>query len=178
MSRGPDDSRAPGRRGWKLTAGPAALDAAGSALIDGFGHVEVAPVSDAIEQITGRRMYMSHRMRPIFEGAKFAGFAVSVLLKQEEGHQGSAALSGMLAAIDEVPPDSVYVMAVDNGADIAGMGALMGTAMAVRDFAGAVIDGGTRDVGYLRKIAFLFLRWASSRRPWSITIDLQARTSL
>jgi hypothetical protein len=83
-------------------------------------------------------MYMSHQMRPIFEGAKFAGFAVSVLLKQEEGHQGSAALSGMLAAIDEAPPDSVYMMVVDNGADIAGMGSLMGTAMAVRDFAGAV----------------------------------------
>jgi hypothetical protein len=39
ISGGPDDSRAPGRRGWKLTAGPAALDAVGSALIDGFRHV-------------------------------------------------------------------------------------------------------------------------------------------
>jgi regulator of RNase E activity RraA len=45
-------------------------------------------------------------------------------------------------------------MSVEDGADIAGMGGLMGTAMAARGFSGAVIDGGVRDVGYLRKIGF------------------------
>jgi hypothetical protein len=50
--------------------------------------------------------------------------------------------------------DSVYVMVVEDGEDIAGMGGLMGTAMSVRGYAGAVIDGGVRDVAYLRKIAF------------------------
>lgn len=142
---------------WEFNARPAESSdrqIVRSGLLDGFRHVEVASVSDAIEQITGRRMYMSHQMRPIFEGAKFAGFAVTVLLKQEEEHQGSAALSGMLSAIDDAPPNSVYVMVVDNGVNIAGMGGLMGTAMAARDFAGAVIDGGTRDVAYLRKIRF------------------------
>ena len=48
-----------------------------AALLEGFRHVEVASVSDAIEQLTGRKMYMSHRMRPIF-ATKFAGFAVTV----------------------------------------------------------------------------------------------------
>jgi regulator of RNase E activity RraA len=60
----------------------------------------------------------------------------------------------MLAAIDEGAPNSVYVMAVEDGADIAGMGGLMGTAMAARGYSGAVIDGGVRDVAYLRKIGF------------------------
>ena len=55
----------------------------------------------------------------------------------------------MLAAIDQGAPDSVYVMVVENGENIAGMGGLMGTAMHARDFSGAVIDGGTRDVAYL-----------------------------
>jgi len=122
-------------------------------LLDGFRHVEVASVSDAIEQITGRRMYMSHRMQPIFT-TKFAGYAITVSLKKEEGKQGGAGSNGMLAAIDQGPPDSVYVMSVEDGADIAGMGGLMGTAMAARDFAGAVIDGGVRDTAYLRKIHF------------------------
>jgi regulator of RNase E activity RraA len=45
-------------------------------------------------------------------------------------------------------------MAVENGADIAGMGGLMGTAMAARGYSGAIIDGGVRDVAYLRKIGF------------------------
>lgn len=123
-----------------------------TSLIQAYRHVEVASVSDAIEKITGRHMYMSHRMRPIFT-AKFAGIALTVQLKREENRDPDA-LNGMLAAIDQGGPNSVYVMVVENGADIAGMGGLMGTAMAARDFSGAVIDGGVRDVAYLQKIGF------------------------
>jgi regulator of RNase E activity RraA len=122
-------------------------------LIVQFRRVEVASVSDAIEQIMGKKMYMTHRMQPIFV-SKFAGFARTVQLKKDEGNKDPNALSGMLEAIDQGGPDSVYVMAVEDGEDIAGMGGLMGTAMAARGYAGAVIDGGVRDVAYLRKIAF------------------------
>src|ERR1700722_11844797 len=80
-------------------------------LLAGFRHVEVASVSDALEQLTGRKMYMSHRMRPIFP-TRFAGFAVTVLLKKEANHD-SAALNGMLAAIDNGAANSVYVMVVE-----------------------------------------------------------------
>ena len=121
-------------------------------LLDGFRHVEAASVSDAIEQISGRKMYMTHRMRPIFP-TKFAGFALTVLLKKESNNDPGA-LTGMLAAIDQGAPNSVYVMVVEDGADIAGMGGLMGTAMYSRNFSGAVIDGGVRDTAYLQKIGF------------------------
>lgn len=121
-------------------------------LLDGFRHVEAASVSDAIEQITGKKMYMSHRMRPIFP-AKFAGFALTVALKKEANEDPNA-LQGMLAAIDSGSADAVYVMSVEDGIDIAGMGGLMGTAMRARNFSGAVIDGGVRDVAYLNKIGF------------------------
>ena len=131
-------------------AGAAQTD---SAMIADFRRVEVASVSDALEQLAGKRMYMSHRMHPILT-AKFAGFARTVLLKKDEGNSDPAALNGMLAAIDEGSADSVYVMVVEDGEDIAGMGGLMGTAMAARGYAGAVIDGGVRDVAYLRKIGF------------------------
>ena len=122
-------------------------------LIAEFRQVEVASVSDALEQITGKRMYMSHRMQPIFT-AKFAGYARTVQLKKDEGNKDPEALTGMLEAIDQGSTDSVYVMVVEDGEDIAGMGGLMGTAMAARGYAGAVIDGGVRDVAYLRKIGF------------------------
>jgi regulator of RNase E activity RraA len=124
-----------------------------TALIADFRRVEVASVSDALEQLTGKRMYMSHRMHPILT-AKFAGFARTVLLKKDEGNSDPAALNGMLEAIDQGSADSVYVMVVEDGEDIAGMGGLMGTAMSARGYAGAVIDGGVRDVAYLRKIGF------------------------
>jgi len=123
-----------------------------AALLDGYRHVEVASVSDAMEKLTGQRIYLSHRMRPIFT-SKFAGFAVTVKLKKEE-NQDPDALQGMLAAIDQGGPNSVYVMVVEDGVDIAGMGGLMGTAMQSRNFSGAVIDGGVRDVAYLTKIGF------------------------
>jgi len=123
-----------------------------AALVDGYRHVEVASVSDAMEKLTGQRTYLSHRMRPIFS-TKFAGFALTVQLKKEE-NQDPHALDGMLAAIDQGGPNSVYVMVVEDGADIAGMGGLMGTAMQARNFSGAVIDGGVRDVAYLTKIGF------------------------
>lgn len=123
-----------------------------AALLDGFRHVEVASVSDALEQLTGKKMYMTHRMRPIFT-ARFAGYALTVSLKKESNHDPDA-LKGMLQAIDTGGPNSVYVMAVEDGNDIAGMGGLMGTAMSARSFSGAVIDGGVRDTAYLQKIGF------------------------
>ena len=124
-----------------------------SELIAQFRRVEVASVSDAIEQIIGKKMYMSHHMQPIFV-SKFVGFARTVQLKKDEGNKDPNALNGMLEAIDQGGTDSVYVMSVEDGEDIAGMGGLMGTAMASRGYAGAVIDGGVRDVAYLRKIGF------------------------
>jgi regulator of RNase E activity RraA len=139
---------------WTVSSRPVHADPAGDSpaqLLDGFRHVEVASVSDAEEKLLGKKMYMTHRMRPLFP-TKFAGFALTVQLKHKENTQGSEALSGMLSAIDNGKPDSVYVMVVEDGADIAGMGGLMGTAMASRGFAGAVIDGGVRDTGYLEQI--------------------------
>lgn len=136
---------------WAVSASEPSF--AGSSLLNGYRHVEVASVSDALEKITGKKMYMSHRMQPIFT-TKFAGYAVTVRLKKDEGNSDPTALNGMLAAIDQGPANSVYVMSVEDGADIAGMGGLMGTAMMSRDYAGAVIDGGVRDVAYLRKLGF------------------------
>src|SRR3954468_6022789 len=138
---------------WFVMAQSSPAASSDKALIEGFRRVEVASVSDALEQLTGQRMYMSHHMQPIFT-TKFAGFARTVQLKKDEGNNDPKALAGMLAAIDEGSEDSVYVMAVEDGADIAGMGGLMGTAMAARGYVGAVVDGGVRDVAYLRKIGF------------------------
>ena len=123
-----------------------------AALLDGYRHVEVASVSDAMEKLFGQKIYLSHRMRPIFT-SKFAGFALTVKLRKEENHDPDA-LQGMLTAIDSGSPNSVYVMVVEDGAEIAGMGGLMGTAMQARNFSGAVIDGGVRDTAYLQKIGF------------------------
>ena len=125
----------------------------GDPLTEGFRMVEVASVSDAMEQLYGQKSYMSHQMRPL-SPTKFAGPAVTVLLKKEEHKEGSAASAGMLDAIDNAKPGSVYVMVLEDGADYAGIGGLMATAMKYRGLAGAVIDGGVRDTPQIRKLQF------------------------
>jgi 4-hydroxy-4-methyl-2-oxoglutarate aldolase len=126
---------------------------AGDPLTDGFRLVEVASTADAMEQLYGQRNYMSHQMRPLAP-AKFAGPAVTVLMKKEEHKEGAKASEGMLDAIDNARPGSVYIMVLEDGADFAGIGGLMATAMKYRGFAGAVIDGGVRDTPQIRKLQF------------------------
>ena len=129
----------------EYTADPAAM-------LTAYRHVEAASVSDAIEQLLHEKSYMSHTMQPIFP-TKFAGTALTVKLVKQENHDPNA-LGGMLKAIDAGGPGAVYVMQVEDGADIAGMGGLMGTAMFSRGFVGAVVDGGVRDLQQLKKIGF------------------------
>jgi regulator of RNase E activity RraA len=121
-------------------------------MLDAYRHVEAASVSDAEEQLLHEKHYLSHKIQPIFP-TKFAGVALTVLLKKEENHDPNA-LSGMLQAIDSGGQGSVYVMKVEDGEDIAGMGGLMGTAMSMRGFAGAIVDGGVRDLPQLKRLNF------------------------
>ena len=123
-----------------------------AAMIEAYRHVEVASVSDAIEQLYHEKHYMSHRMQANF-ATKFAGWAITVKMSKEENSDPNAQTK-MLQAIDDGAPGSVYVMTVEDGADIAGMGGLMGTAMVSRGFAGAVIDGGLRDEAQLKRVNF------------------------
>ncbi len=133
----------------------AGLSGQGSAdpLIEGFRLVEASSVADAMEQLYGQRAYMSHEMRPVFT-TKFAGPAVTILLKKEEHKEGGPASQGMLDAIDAAPAGSVYVMVVPEGSDIAGIGGLMATAMKFRGLTGAIIDGAVRDVPQIKRIQF------------------------
>ena len=79
-----------------------------SALLVAYRHVEGASVSDAIEQLLGRKMYLSHRMQPLFR-TRFTGYALTVRMEKRENHDAHA-VDGMLEAIDQGKKDSVYVM--------------------------------------------------------------------
>jgi 4-hydroxy-4-methyl-2-oxoglutarate aldolase len=125
----------------------------GDPLIEGFRLVEAASVADAMEQLYGQRAHMSHDMRPLFT-TKFAGPAVTVLMKKGEHKEGAPASQGMLDAIDGAPAGSVYVMVLPEGADFAGIGGLMATAMKFRGLTGAVIDASIRDTPQIKRLQF------------------------
>src|SRR5205085_6137405 len=116
--------------GWAAATQVRAAQAAATApmtteqLIDEFRRVEVSSVTDATEQLYGSRSYMASSMRPVAP-TKFAGLAVTVLMRKGEHKEGPAASQGMLDVIDASAPGSVYVMVVEDGLDIAGMGGLM-----------------------------------------------------
>ncbi len=135
------------------SAGGRALPAAEDPLIEGFRQTEVASVADAIEQLYGRQAYMHHDMRAIFK-TKFAGPAVTVLLKKEEHKEGSAATQGMIEAIDTSAAGSVYVLVLEDGLDYGAVGGLMATTMKVRGFAGAIVDASIRDLPQIQRIQF------------------------
>jgi regulator of RNase E activity RraA len=136
-----------------ILAGWVMAQPSGDPVIEGFRAVEVASVADAMEQLYGQRAYMSHDMRPLFK-TKFAGPAVTVLLKKEEHKEGAAASQGMLDAIDAAPPGSVYVMVLEDGLDYGAIGGLMTTAMKYRGLAGAVVDASVRDTPQIGKLQF------------------------
>jgi 4-hydroxy-4-methyl-2-oxoglutarate aldolase len=137
-----------GATAWLLAQSPS-----GDPLIEGFRTVEVSSVTDAYEQLYGQKIYMTHDMRPLMP-TKFAGPAVTVLLKKGEHKEGSAASQGMLDAIDEAPAGSIYVMSVEDGVDFAGIGGIMATAMKFRGMTGAIIDASVRDIPQIRRLQF------------------------
>lgn len=132
---------------------PASAQTAPDPLIEGFRMVEVSAVADAMEQLYGQRAFMSHGMRPVFT-TKFAGPAVTVLMKKEEHHEGTPASQGMMDAIDAAPAGSVYVLVLPDGLDIGGIGGLMCTALKFRGLAGAVVDASVRDLPQIKRIQF------------------------
>lgn len=123
-------------------------------LLDGFRKSTVASVSDAVDQITGQRGFMSHDMRPRIPG-QIVGRAVTALLRQTTPDKATAALSARhsVEMIDNSKPGEVGIIVVENGLDVAGLGGLMATTAKVRGMAGIVIDGGVRDLPELRSLS-------------------------
>jgi regulator of RNase E activity RraA len=134
------------------TAAPAKMTP-DQALIAGFKKSTVASVSDAVDQITGQRGFLSHDMQPRVPG-QVVGRAVTALLRQTSADKATAALSAKhsVTMIDHSKPGEVAIIVVENGLDVAGLGGLMATTAKVRGMAGVIIDGGLRDVSEVRAL--------------------------
>ncbi len=122
-------------------------------LLNGFSKSTVASVADAVDQITGKRGYMSHDMRPRV-GQSFVGRATTALLKPATPEQATAALSARdsVAMIDAAKPGEVGIIVIADSLDLAGMGGLMATAAKARGMAGIILDGGIRDLAEIRSL--------------------------
>jgi len=110
-------------------------------------------VSEAVEQLTGRRAHMSGDIR-LIAGVRFSGPAVTMRLVRDD--HASAMEAGLAAVklIESVPEGSVVVAALDAGKDFAVFGSTFAALAKTRKLAGFVVDGSVRDLGDLKRIAF------------------------
>lgn len=130
-----------------------ASEAPSDPMLAGFYNSTVASVADAVDQVTGQRGFLSHQVRPIVAG-KFAGRAVTAYVAPASPEKATPQLAVLHSRemIDNAKPGEVGVIVMQDGADVAAIGGLMGTAAKARGMAGIVIDGGVRDIEELRSL--------------------------
>lgn len=113
-------------------------------------NVGTAVVADVLDSLQIPPTVLAASIAPVTPGLRFAGAAYTVA---GEAHRStSTGDRAKLAAIDAMPAGVVPVWA---GADIRGVccfGDLLAEAMKQRGCAGVVVDGGVRDVSYLRTL--------------------------
>jgi regulator of RNase E activity RraA len=113
--------------------------------------VGTAVISDAFDALGRLPLVLDTSLQPVKgHGAGFVGPAYTI---EGESHQWSGADRAKLAAIDAMSPGVVAIWA---GKDIHGVccfGDLLAGAMQARGCIGAVVDGGVRDIAYLRACA-------------------------
>ena len=138
--------------GWGFQAARKAVEPV-DPLIAGFQKSTVASVADAVDQVVGKRGFMSHDMMPRIAG-QVVGRAVTALMRESTPDKATPALSAKhsVGMIDAAKPGEVGVIVIENGLDVAGLGGLMGTAAKARGMAGIVIDGGVRDLAEVRAL--------------------------
>lgn len=118
-------------------------------LIDGFEAVAVASVADAVDKICGRRGYMDASIKPRINDKRVIGPAATVL---EAATDEFVPPQHALDLIDEAPRGSVIVISIAGGEpDVAVWGGLMTAGAVANEHAGAILDGGVRDLGEIRR---------------------------
>lgn len=122
-------------------------------LIAGFMKTPTASVADAVDQVVGKRGFMSHTIRPVSPG-KIVGRALTSLVKPAPPDKATAqlAVKHSTEMIDNSKPGEVGVIVMENGLDVAAIGGLMATAAKSRGMAGMILDGGVRDVEEIRAL--------------------------
>ncbi len=122
-------------------------------IVEGFKHVALASVSDAVDKVVGHRGFMNYDMRPVV-GKSFVGRARTATFTPADKLPKGTELNLKSATdmIDSAEEGEVGVIVVEDGLNIAGIGGLMATAAKSRGLAGMVIDGGVRDIEEITKL--------------------------
>lgn len=118
-------------------------------LVEGFRQVATASVADAVDKICGKRGYMAACIKPRINEQRICGPAATVL---EAATDEFLPPQHALDLIDEAPAGSVICISIAGGVeDVAVWGGLMTAGAVANGHAGAVLDGGVRDLVEIRR---------------------------
>jgi len=118
-------------------------------LIQVFGQVAIASLADAVDKVCGHRGYMASGIKPRINDKRICGPAATVL---EAATDEVLPPQHALDLIDEAPRGSVIVISIAGGEpDVAVWGGLMTAGAVANGHAGAVLDGGVRDLTEIRR---------------------------
>lgn len=119
------------------------IERADPEVIAGLGDAGTATVHEAI----GRRGYLGPNLRPIGQGTKIGGSAVTVL-----SHPGDNLM--IHAAVEVCQPGDVLVVTNTAPSTHGMFGDLLATSLMARGVVGLVMDAGVRDTMDLREMGF------------------------
>lgn len=118
-------------------------------LTERFGKVAIASIADAVDKVCGQRGFMASGIKPRINDQRICGPAATVL---EVATDEFVPPQHALDLIDEAPQGSVIVIAIEGGApDVAVWGGLMTAGAVANGHAGAVLEGGVRDLVEIRR---------------------------
>jgi 4-hydroxy-4-methyl-2-oxoglutarate aldolase len=124
-----------------------------SALIGRLERLNVAVVADILDTLGHREQVMAPRVRPLFEDARLAGRARTVLVARTDRipDRRDERYRLQLQAIEGLQPGDVIVT---SPIDVSFWGELMSTAARAKRSPGIVVDGYVRDVEALVAMRF------------------------
>lgn len=119
------------------------IDRADRAAVDALARFGVATIHEAMGRLGLVRPYI----RPVYEGARLCGTAVTVLLQPGDNWM-------LHVAAEQVQDGDVVVAGCVTESEDGFFGELLATSLRSRGARGLVIDGGCRDVDELREMDF------------------------
>ncbi|MEU2402558.1 4-carboxy-4-hydroxy-2-oxoadipate aldolase/oxaloacetate decarboxylase [Streptomyces sp. NRRL F-5527] len=136
------------------------VDRADPAAVEALSRFGVATVHEAM----GRLGLMRPYIRPVYEGARLCGTAVTVLLQPGDNWM-------LHVAAEQVREGDVVVAGCTTESEDGFFGELLATSLRARGARGLVIDGGCRDVDDLRRMDFpVFSRAVSAKGTVKATL--------